>query len=107
MGKKFVAVFKEKQKETLTKDLLNSHIDYLKKMENEGKLFICGPFKNNDGALQILISKNIKSARKLVESDPFIRNGYYNSYDIYELIEANENNNWLMTNEQTEGNMQN
>ncbi|MFT4413314.1 YciI family protein [Fredinandcohnia humi] len=103
--RKFVAIFKDKKKGELTKDLLNKHVKHLQNLTKDSKLFICGPFKDNNKAMQILICDSIDEAINLVESDPFVKEGYYATYDINELIEANENNNWLVDIPQTINNL--
>ncbi len=93
--KKFVVILKDRKNGTLKSDLLEQHVNHLKKLTSNGKLYLCGPFANDDGALQIIIADKIDEAEAIVNTDPFIREKYYNSYSIYELIEANEENNWL------------
>ncbi|WP_099157124.1 YciI family protein [Virgibacillus ndiopensis] len=102
---KFVAILKGKKRGELNKILLIRHIEHLKKLNEEGNLFICGPFKDNDKAMQILLCETIEEAIKLVESDPFIKEGYYATYEVNELIEAKEENNWLMEIPQTKHNL--
>lgn len=94
--KKFVAILKSKKSGTLTKELLFKHVDHLRKLQLDGKLFICGPLDNNDQALQILKCNTVEEAKSLVNNDPFISEGYYADYELHELIEANERNNWLL-----------
>lgn len=103
--KKYVAILKEKKKGTLKSDLLNRHVNHLRELTNLGKLFLCGPFNDNDGALQIIIADSKDSAVGIIEQDPFIKDNYYQSYEIYELIEANETNNWLCEDTQTKINL--
>lgn len=102
---KFVAILKDKKKGELTQELLNKHVEHLKNLSDESKLFICGPFKDNDKAMQILVCGTVEEAIKFVENDPFIREGYYASYEVNELIEANEENNWLISIPQTLNNL--
>jgi len=64
-------------------------------------LFLCGPFKDDNGGLQILNANSYEEAEKYVLQDPFIAQKYYTRYTIHELIEANEGNNYLMDNPQT------
>jgi uncharacterized protein YciI len=104
MGK-FVAILKDKKKGELTKDLLDKHVEHLQRIEKDSKLFICGPFKDNDKAMQILVCDTIQEAITLVQSDPFIKEGYYATYEVNELIEANEDNNWLVSIPQTINNL--
>jgi len=105
MKNKYIVILKDKQKGTLTPELLNAHVNHLRQLNKSKQLHLCGPFKDNDGAIQIILSKDLETAKKLIEQDPFIVNKYYQSYDINELIEANEENNWLVTDEQTSGNL--
>lgn len=102
---KFVVILKEKRKGELDANLLTRHIDHLRHLSREGKLMIAGPFKNNEQGMLILNCEDIDEAINLVESDPFIKEKYYNTYDINELIVANEENNWLMDNKQTTTNL--
>lgn len=102
---KFVVILKEKRDGELDANLLSRHIDYLRLLSQEGKLMIAGPFKNNEQAMLILNCEDIDEAINLVSSDPFIKEKYYNTYEINELIVANEENNWLMDNPQTTGNL--
>lgn len=98
---KYIAMLKDKARGSLNDTLLNQHVSHLKRMNQEGKLFICGPFKDNDGAIQILLANTKEEAEKLIQQDPFIVNKYYKQYSIYELLEANEDNNYLTEDTQT------
>lgn len=57
---------------------------------------LCGPFKDNDSAIQIIVADSQEEAEFIVNADPFIAHNYYQQYELKELIEANEGNNWLM-----------
>lgn len=65
---------------------------------------LCGPFTDNESAIQILMSDSIDKAQEIVASDPFIRKGYYENVEVKELIEANASNNWLVSDSQTNAN---
>ncbi len=99
--KKFIVILKDRRNGTLKSELLEQHVNHLKILKESGNLYLCGPFANNDNALQIIIADKIESAEKLVNKDPFIKEKYYKSYSIDELIEANEANNWLCEDTQT------
>jgi len=102
--KKFVAILKDKKKGELTRDLLSKRVEHLRDLDKKSKLFICGPFNDNDKAMQILICNTIDEAIHLVESDPFVKENYYADYEVNELIEANEGNNWVLSIPQTQTN---
>jgi uncharacterized protein YciI len=103
----FVALLKNKKAENLSPNLLDAHIAYLREQTGLGRVKLCGPFADNDGALQLIEAKDYPSAQSIIESDPFIKRGYYTSYELHELIEANESNNWLLTDDQTVRNLKN
>ena len=104
MGK-FVVLLRNKRKGGLTDDLLRQHVAHLRQLHQEAKLVLCGPFKNDAHAIQILNADSFKDAQALVQADPFVVDQYYTSYELYELIEANESNNWLLEDAQTSMNL--
>ena len=69
-------------------------------------MLLCGPFRDNDGAFQLISAESYETAKAILESDPFIMNGYYQRYVLYDLIEANPGNNWLMDDSQTKTNIE-
>ena len=99
---KFIAFLSNKNKHQFSEQLLLKHVAHLKRLNKQGKLFLCGPFTDDKSALQILNAKNINEANDLVNEDPFIQQGYYKQVEVKELIEANADNNWLMDHPQTE-----
>jgi len=93
---KFIALF-EKNEKPIPKEVMASHIDHLKILKKNNKLFLCGPFKNNNGVIQILLADNYSEAEQLVLRDPFTSEGVFAKYTLHELIEANEENNYLFS----------
>ena len=102
---KYIVILRNKAKGTLTTELLHAHINHIKRLKQEDVLFLSGPFKNNDGALLIFEANSYKEAEGYLLQDPMIIEKYYEDYDIYELIEANESNNFLMEDVQTKLNL--
>ncbi|EFM39567.1 hypothetical protein HMPREF0379_0618 [[Eubacterium] yurii subsp. margaretiae ATCC 43715] len=80
-------------KKALSKDIVEKHVQYLKKLDNSGKLILCGPFTDYEGGMVILECNNIEEARAIAESDPFIEGGY-KTYEIRTLSIANMDNNY-------------
>ena len=93
---KFVAVLQDKNEGDFPPGLLEDHIEHLRGLHYKGALFLCGPLKNAGRALQILEADSYSEAEGYVLKDPFIAHKYYAGYTLYELIEANEDNNYLM-----------
>lgn len=101
----FVFILKSKRRGELTSELLRAHVAHLKALHAQGALAICGPFANDDGAIQILRAHSKAGAIELFEKDPFIQEKYYSDYDVYELHEACDDNGWLMDLDQTQSNL--
>ncbi len=103
--KTFVFFLKNKRRGTATIEMLVGHVEHLKKLNAEGSLVICGPFADNDGAIQIIRADEKSEAIAVFLRDPFIAEKYYKAYDVYELFEANNSNDWLMNSNQTNSNL--
>jgi hypothetical protein len=102
---KFIVPLNDKKREKLTDELLNAHVAHLKKLFSTGRLVLCDPFKDDSSAIQIIRAKDEAEARGMAQKDPLIEHGYYASFEVKELIEANEDNNWLTDHSQTTSNL--
>jgi len=94
MGK-YVVILKERCPARLTREMYNRHIDYLRGSARNGSLVLAGPLKDQDRVLQILQADSREAAERILFQDPFVSDGYFRAYELYELIESNEGNNWL------------
>lgn len=101
----FLVILKDKRQSELTYDLLTKHINHLKTLAAKDYLVMCGPFKDNSGAILIIRAGSSTMVEKLIQVDPFIVENYYQSYSITEFIEANKTNQWLMNAKQTADNL--
>mgnify|MGYP001291920772 FL=1 len=52
--KKFIVILSGKKAKSLKSDLLNAHVEHLRTLHKNGFLFLCGPFADNDGAIQTI-----------------------------------------------------
>ncbi len=93
---KFVFIFKDKNPAVLTKAIYFSHIEHLQRYMKDGKLFLVGPLVGLDRVLQIVEAASHEEAQQIVNQDPYIKQKHYGSYEMSELLEPNETNNWLM-----------
>ncbi|WP_026672052.1 YciI family protein [Alkalihalobacterium bogoriense] len=67
----FAAILEMKQKEL--NDLYRpQHLEFLKQLEKEGKVYKKGPFLDGSGGLVIYIADNYDEAKLLAEQDPYI-----------------------------------
>jgi uncharacterized protein len=98
---RFLAILSDKRRGTLTDALLLAHVRHLRTQAALGHLIVCGPFTDDDGAMQVLEVADAAAARRLIEADPFVREGYYRRYVLHAFIDANEANDWLIGAAQT------
>ena len=80
-------------KKNLNMEIVKKHVEYVKELDDLGKLILCGPFTDYDGGIVILECKNIDEARLIAESDPFIKEGY-KTFELRTLNIANKENNY-------------
>ncbi|MGD2168701.1 MAG: YciI family protein [Chlamydiota bacterium] len=102
--KSFIVLYSHKNKRCLTEEMLQGHILFLKKLKARNMLVICGPFIDNERAIIILRSSSKTEVDKLVNEEPFVKGKYYERYEIVEFIEANQENDWLMSHSQIKNN---
>lgn len=102
---KQVVLLKDKNKGMLTRELLLRHVGHLKALKAEGRLHLCGPFKDDSGGFILIEADDEKEAQAIASRDPFIVEGYYRTLEVHELMESGEHNNWLMDDDQTKGNL--
>lgn len=102
---KYVVLLRDKRKGTLTRELLVEHIEHLRGLSRRGRLLLCGPFADDSGAFLLLETDSMEQAESIVRDDPFIRREYYRSFEVHELTESGEFNNWLLDDPQTKGNL--
>jgi uncharacterized protein YciI len=79
----------------INKDLIERHVEHLKELNRQGKLVICGPFKDYPGGMVIIRAEDINEATAIAKSDPFIASGC-KTFEIRTLELANEENNYLL-----------
>ncbi len=64
-------------------ELLPAHLEWTIAAERRGELFASGPFAGDGvapgalGGLSILRAQSVEEARRLLQADPFIREGVY------------------------------
>lgn len=63
------------------------HLEHLKALDREGRIALAGPLLESDGAtpcgsLVVFDAPDFDSARELVERDPYVVDGVFESYDL-------------------------
>ena len=62
---KYVVILKNKISDVIEPGLNQRHCDHLRKLANEGTLFLCGPLIGHGGAMQILYAHSLEEAIEL------------------------------------------
>lgn len=103
--KSFLVLYDKKQPNLLNEALLNDHINFLKQLDMQGALILCGPLTNNKQAIFYIKADSRDEVCQFILKDPFIREKYYAEFSIDEFLPANSENNWLMSSSQTLNNL--
>jgi len=91
---KYVVLYKLKERKGFTAELAKNHVEHLRKLSHNKVLQLCGLLKGN-GAMLIVQANSLKEAKNYILQDPIIIEKKYD-FVIHELIEANEDNNFLL-----------
>lgn len=93
MKKELLFIMLMENKNSLTIDVVQRHVEHLRMLDNMGKLFACGPFIDYHGGMVILKADSMEEAHNIAKSDPFIQEGY-KSYEIRTMEWAKKENNY-------------
>lgn len=81
----------------LTKKAVTEHVENIRRLDDEGKLEICGVFKGYPGmaGMYILKTDSREEAEALCEQEPLVIQGYA-TYQLVTLQIADRENNYLL-----------
>ena len=81
----------------MTKAIAERHVENIRRLDDEGKLELCGAFKGYPGVAGMLILKvqSLEEAKEICKSEPLIAEGYA-TYKLHMLRAANKENNYLL-----------
>ncbi|MDF9866817.1 uncharacterized protein YciI [Bacilli bacterium PM5-3] len=88
---------KNKNYNKITKKIIERHVENISKLDDEGKLELCGPFKGypNMAGMFIFKTDTYEEADKLCKQEPLVVEGFA-KYKLYSLQVANKENNYLL-----------
>jgi uncharacterized protein YciI len=88
---------KSKTYQKMTKQIVMEHVENIRKLDDEGKLEICGVFKGYPGmaGMYILKTESREEAEEICNAEPLVMGGYA-SYQLVGLQIANRENNYLL-----------
>lgn len=79
----------------LDASIISRHISYLERLDQTGRLVLCGPFVDEPGGMVVFRADSMDEAHKIAQSDPFIQEGY-KSYTIRTMEIADASNHYLL-----------
>ena len=88
---------KTKSYNKVTKAVITRHVENLRKLDADGKIELCGPFKGYPGVAGMVIFKtnSYEEAEALCKLEPLVAEGYA-SYTLASLQVADKDNNYLL-----------
>lgn len=99
MDKWVYVMFIEKTKtyNRITKAIVESHVENLRQLDEEGHMDYCGVFKGYPGVAGMVIIKadSYEEAEELCKREPLVIGGYA-TYKLKALQVANSDNNYLL-----------
>jgi len=81
----------------INKAMVIKHVDYIKKLDDDGNLTLCGATKGYPGVAGMIIFKaeSYEEAEAICRSEPFVAEGYA-TYKLFSLHVGNRENNYLL-----------
>jgi len=81
----------------INREMVVKHVDFIRALDDGGKLVLCGPFKGYPGVagMVILRAESYGEADAICKAEPFVSGGYA-TYKLRMLQPGNRENNYLL-----------
>jgi len=81
----------------INKAMVVKHVDYIKTLDENGKMVLCGATKGYPGIAGMIVfeAENYEAAETVCKSEPFVSEGYA-TYKLFTLQVGNKENNYLL-----------
>ena len=81
----------------INKAMVIKHVENIKKLDDDGKLVLCGPTKGYPGIAGMIIfnAESYEEAEAVCKSEPFVAEGYA-TYKLFSMQVGNRENNYLL-----------
>lgn len=88
---------KSKTYNKMTKQVVTEHVENIRRLDDAGKLELCGVFKGYPGmaGMYVLKTESREEAEEICRAEPLVVGGYA-SYKLAGLQLANRDNNYLL-----------
>jgi uncharacterized protein YciI len=83
----------------INKAMVIKHVEYIKKLDDDGMLVLAGATKGfpGVGGMVILKTESQEEAEAICKSEPFVAEGYA-TYKLFSMRVGNRDNNYLLQN---------
>lgn len=81
----------------INKAMVEKHVENIRKLDDDGKLVLCGATKGYSGVAGMIIFKaeSFEEAEAICKSEPFVIEGYA-TYKLFSMRVGNKDNNYLL-----------
>jgi len=81
----------------INKAMVVKHVEHIRKLDDDGKLVLCGATKGYPGVAGMVIfeAESFEEAEAFCKSEPFVIEGYA-TYKLFPMRVANKDNNFLL-----------
>jgi len=81
----------------MTGEVVKRHVEHIRKLDDDGKVELCGAFKGYPGVAGMVILKahSYEEAEAMCKSEPLVAEGYA-TYKLRNLQVANRDNGYLL-----------
>ncbi len=79
---KYAAIIEYSQDKAKIAEIRPVHRQYLASLRDSGRLVISGPFTDDSGACIVYEAPSVEEAEKLLQGDPFYKNGIFLTYKL-------------------------
>jgi uncharacterized protein YciI len=81
----------------INKAMVVKHVEHIKKLDDEGKLVLCGATKGYLGVAGMIVFKaeSYEEAEAFCKSEPFVTEGYA-TFKFFSMRVGNKDNNYLL-----------
>lgn len=94
----YVSVLEKKENyRKVTGAVVREHVEYLRQLDEEGKMYLCGASKGYPGVagMIFLYAENLKQAKELCKQEPMYVHGFV-KHNVSTFCPANKENNYLL-----------
>jgi uncharacterized protein YciI len=76
----------------LTPDLIRAHVQNLERLDEEGRLVLCGPMAGTPSGMAIIKAASLEEAQAIAAADPFVASGAETCQVLRLDLSCRENN---------------